>query len=73
MCQDHVGLQGDQLFREMRRLLREGGKAARAQRGTLSWKIWWSAITQALNHIDRVVAADISEGEIDCAQASNSY
>ena len=73
MCQDPVGLQGDQLFREMRRLLREGGKAARAQRGTLSWKIWWSAITQALNYIDRVVASDISEPEMDCAQAGNSY
>ena len=48
LCQDHVGLQGDQLFREMRRLLREGEKAARARRSTLSWKIRWSAITQAL-------------------------
>ena len=48
LCQDHVGLQGDQLFREMRRHLREGEKTARARRSTLSWKILWSAITQAL-------------------------
>jgi hypothetical protein len=48
LCQDHVRLQGDQLFREMRSLLREGEKAARARRSTLSWKIRWSAITQAL-------------------------
>jgi hypothetical protein len=71
LCQDPVELQGDQLFCDCVASCVKAGKPH--EPGAAHCRGKSGGAQQALNHIDRVVASDITEGKMDCAQAGNSY